>query len=71
MICVRSINKVIYLLLTFFLGGFGIHKFYAGKNLAGVLYLVLCWTGISEFLAIFDFIFGLFKRSDRNGNILV
>ena len=67
----RRINKVIYLLLTFFLGGFGIHKFYAGKNFVGFMYLIFCWTGIPEFLAIIDFIFGLFKRSDYNGNILV
>ncbi|HFQ6021131.1 TPA: NINE protein, partial [Staphylococcus aureus] len=27
-----QVNKVIYILLALFLGSFGIHKFYAGKN---------------------------------------
>ena len=67
----RKVNKVIYLLLVFFLGAFGIHKFYAGKNWARVLYLCLCWTGISEVLSVFDFIFGLFKKTDGYGNLLL
>ena len=67
----RKVNKVIYLLITFFLGAFGIHKFYAGKNGMGMLYFLFCWTGIPAFLALIDFIVGLFKRSDCNGNILV
>ena len=65
----RCVNKVIYLLITFFLGSIGIHKFYAGKNFAGMMYLLFCWTGIPAVLAFFDFIFGLFKSSDCNGNI--
>ena len=39
-------NKVVAGLLGIFLGNFGIHKFYLGKNGQGVLYLVFCWTGI-------------------------
>lgn len=67
----RKVNKVIYLLITFFLGAFGIHKFYAGKNGMGTLYFLFCWTGIPAILAFIDFIVGLFKRSDYDGNILV
>ena len=37
-----QVNKVIYILLALFLGSFGIHKFYAGKNMQGILHLIFC-----------------------------
>ncbi len=64
-----AVNKVIYCVLAFFLGALGVHKFYAGKTLAGVLYLIFCWTGIPAILALIDFIVGLCKSSDAQGNI--
>ena len=39
-------NRVAAALLAFFLGGFGIHKFYLGKWGWGLVYLLLCWTFI-------------------------
>lgn len=60
-------NRGIAILLTFFLGGLGIHKFYLGNNLAGLIYLFFCWTFIPSLLAIFDFI-GLILMSDQNFN---
>ena len=30
-----EVNKIIYIVLAFFLGGFGVHKFYAGKTMSG------------------------------------
>lgn len=33
------------------LGDFGMHRFYLGQPLLGVLYLLLCWTGIPGVLA--------------------
>ena len=65
----RSVNKVVYLVLCFFLGGLGIHKFYAGKTGMGILYLVFCWTGIPAIVAFVEFILGLFKKADSQGNI--
>ncbi len=65
----RKVNKIIYLLIVFFLGGFGIHKFYAGQNKAGWLYLLFFWTGIPTLLAIYDFVVGLLKSADTDGNI--
>ena len=42
----KEVNKLAYVLLAFFVGSFGIHKFYAGKTGMGIVYLLFCWTGI-------------------------
>jgi TM2 domain-containing membrane protein YozV len=39
------------ILLAAFLGDFGIHRFYLGQPLAGLLYLVFFWTGIPGIVA--------------------
>lgn len=57
-------NKVVAALLAFFLGGFGIHKFYLGENVAGIIYLLFFWTLIPGLIAFFDFL-GLLLMSDR------
>ena len=67
----KAVSKVAYCLLAFFLGGIGIHKFYAGKTGAGIMYLLFCWTGIPAIIAFIEFIIGLCKKADENGNILV
>jgi TM2 domain-containing membrane protein YozV len=56
-------SKSSAILLTFFLGGFGLHKFYLGQTTAGVLYLIFCWTFIPSIIAFFEF-FGLIFMSD-------
>ena len=67
----KAVNKVVYCILAFFLGGIGIHKFYAGKIGTGVLYLLFCWTFIPGFIALIEFIIALCQKSDSSGNILV
>ena len=47
-------NPTIAILLALFLGGIGIHKFYLGQPLAGILYLLFCWTGIPAIIAFFE-----------------
>ncbi|MEA1568161.1 NINE protein, partial [Salmonella enterica] len=37
-------SRIAAALLAFFLGGFGVHKFYLGKIGQGFLYLIFCWT---------------------------
>jgi TM2 domain-containing membrane protein YozV len=51
-------------LLAIFLGGLGVHKFYLGRNIQGVFYLLFCWTFIP---AIFGFLEGIvyFSMSDQ------
>lgn len=49
-------NSTTAVLLTFFLGGLGAHKFYIGEVGLGVVYLVFCWTyipGIVAFIELF------------------
>lgn len=67
----NEVNKVIYIVLALFLGGFGVHKFYARKTGMGLLYLVFCWTGITQIIAIIGGILAIFKPADQHGNILV
>ncbi len=55
-------NKWVTILLAIFLGGIGAHKFYEGKVGAGLLYLILCWTGIPAFFALFDIIIVLLNK---------
>ena len=66
-----NVNKGIYLVLCLLVGGAGLHKFYSGKWIQGLLYLVFCWTGIPVVLALIDAVVAMFKRSDVNGEIRV
>lgn len=49
-------DKTTAAILAFFLGPFGIHKFYLGNTAAGVLYLAFFWTFIPTLLAFVDFL---------------
>ena len=57
-------NRTAALLICFFGGGFGIHKFYLGRNVQGILYLLFSWTFIPGIIAFFEFL-GLCFMSDR------
>ena len=46
------VNKTLYVLCALFLGGVGIHKFYADKVGQGVLHLVFFWTLIPTIVSI-------------------
>jgi TM2 domain-containing membrane protein YozV len=39
-------RRGVAVLLAIVLGGIGAHKFYLGRPLQGLIYLLLCWTGI-------------------------
>ena len=60
-------NRVVAALLAFFLGGFGIHRFYLGRGGSGVLYLIFCWTFIPAIIAFIETIM-LLLMSDQNFN---
>ena len=52
-------------ILGIFLGGLGIHKFYLGKIGSGILYLLLCWTGIPAVLGFFEGISYLCSNDEK------
>lgn len=54
-------SKLVAILLCFFLGIFGIHRFYEGKIITGILWL--CTGGILGIGWLVDFIILLFKPS--------
>jgi TM2 domain-containing membrane protein YozV/ribosomal protein L40E len=66
-------SKVAAALFAFFLGGFGVHKFYLGQVGLGILYLLFCWTFIPAIIAFIEFILLLTMSDDtfnqKYGNI--
>lgn len=49
-------NRIVAAVLAFFLGSFGVHKFYLGSIGWGIVYLLFCWTFIPSIVAFIEFI---------------
>ncbi len=47
-------DRITAALLAFFLGGFGVHKFYLGRRTQGILYALFAITGIPFLIAFID-----------------
>lgn len=60
-------SRITAALLAFFMGGFGIHKFYLGEGGKGVLFLLFCWTAIPSICGFIDFII-IIGMSDEKFN---
>jgi TM2 domain-containing membrane protein YozV len=60
-------SRTTAIILTLFLGGLGIHKFYLGQSVLGIIYLLFCWTLIPGLIAFFEFIL-LLIMSDQEFN---
>lgn len=58
-------NRLVAAFVAFFLGGLGIHKFYLGQTLAGVLYLLFFWTAIPAFLGLIECIMYLLMSDEK------
>ena len=64
------VNRRRYIRLALIGGWFcGAHRFYAGHNITGVLYLLFCWTGIPFAMTFIDLMIALPKAADAQGNI--
>lgn len=61
---------LVTLLLSIFLGGFGVHRFYVGKMGTGVLMLLTC-GGLGIWSLIDIIMIAMGKFTDANGNPLV
>lgn len=58
-------SRIAAALLAFFLGGFGVHKFYLGRVGQGILYLLFFWTFIPAIIAFIEFIILLVMSDDE------
>lgn len=47
-------NKKTTTILSLFLGGIGVHKFYLGQYGKGILSILFCWTSIPFFIGLYD-----------------
>lgn len=64
-----SKNKWIALILCYFVGVWGIHRFYVGKTGTGILYiLTLSFCGLGWLLDMISIVRGTFK--DKQGKCL-
>jgi TM2 domain-containing membrane protein YozV len=51
-----------------FLGGIGIHRFYLGKTVSGVFYLLFCWTWIPSLISFFEMLVMAFTSQENWAN---
>lgn len=49
-----SKNRIVAALLAIFLGTFGIHKFYLGRPIQGIIYLLFFWTFLPGLIGFFE-----------------
>jgi TM2 domain-containing membrane protein YozV len=61
-------NKTTAGILALLLGGLGAHKFYLGRIVQGLLYLVFCWTFIPALISLIEGIWYL-TMSDADFNL--
>lgn len=59
------VSKAVLLLLTFFFGGLGAHKFYLGKWWQGALYVLFFWTLVPALVALVEFVVYCFTSEAR------
>lgn len=50
----KQYNRIGAALFAILLGGLGIHKFYLGKPMQGVFYVVFCWTFIPAIIGLVE-----------------
>ena len=58
-------SKATAALLAFFLGGFGVHRFYLNQTGLGFLYLLFFWTLVPAIIAIVDFVIFLTMSDEK------
>lgn len=66
----NQVDRKTYLLLHL-LGIVGVHQFYARHWIKGLIYLAICWSGISVGMTLIDWMAAFPKKPDENGRITV
>lgn len=60
-----------YMKLAISCGWFcGAHQFYSGHRIAGILYLLLCWTGISMAMTFIDILLVYLKNEPDEAGMI-
>ena len=82
----KGVNRVVYILLAFFFGTIGVHRFYAGHAFAGICYLlcsIIGWSltwflgigfiilGIELIFCLYDIVRAAVATADEHGQIHV
>lgn len=61
-------SKTTTILLAFFLGTFGAHRFYLGQYWRGIFYVLFFWTWIPTFISLIDVIIYAVMSQDKFDN---
>lgn len=64
-------TKKTYLWLMLFTGWAGGHRYYQGRWKLGLLYTLLCWTGVPLALCITDFMEVMPLKADEEGCVVL
>ena len=62
----RRVNKVLYVLMAFFFGAFGVHRFLRGQVGLGIVMILISWLTLGIWPLV-DFIISLVKLSSYPG----
>ena len=57
-------SRLVAAIFAFFLGSFGIHKFYLNRPGKGILYLLFCWTFIPGLISFIEGILLILMTDD-------
>lgn len=67
-----KINKILYLVIVFFLGSLGVHKYINGRIVPGIVHLVLSILVVGCIITLVEFILDIINlKSDDNGEITI
>ena len=73
----KMVNKIAYGLIAIFIGCLGIHRFYAGRPVSGIIYIAFdiltlgLGTIVTGLLGLVEGIIALCRPDDGHGNIPV
>lgn len=68
----EKLNKILYIVILFFLGGLGIHKFLNGRILPGIVQIVLGFLIVGAIIWLIELIYDIIKlESDENKEITI
>lgn len=67
-------NRTVFAILAFLFGFIGMHKFYQGKPVWGLIYLLTFWTGVPAMVSVIEGLIALFQSDaafDAENNLRV